>query len=185
MARAFLFLALGLMCSFIGVAAVGLWLHGGIGDRHVLLAVFALIFDCFVLVITFTYFTVTGKMMAQAIHLGKLDYAPMNDVRTLKRSVTRCLGLAFLSVIFTTATGAAHWNRADQQTMHLLAVSVLFTIHCGVLYRLYMLIESNDALSVKVFAAYRKVRSDMARVDQHDTLPDPNPANVSQSGVSQ
>lgn len=180
MARAFLFLALGLLGSFVGVAAVGLLIDDGLGDRHVLLAVFALIFDCFVQVITFTYFTVTGKMIAQAVHLGKLDQGPLEEVQVLKRSVSRCLGLAFLSVVFATATGAAHWSRADQQTMHLLAVSVLFVVHCGVLYRQYLLVMRNDAVSEQVFAAYRLIRDDKTMADHSVTMPQSRPADVTQ-----
>jgi len=42
-------------------------------DRHILLAVFSLLLSCFIQVLVFTYLTITGKVIAQAVHLARLD----------------------------------------------------------------------------------------------------------------
>lgn len=125
-------------------------------DRHVLLAVITLVLSCFVQVVVFTYFTVTGKIVSQAVHLGRLDADAMKSVDVLKRSVTRCVGLVMAAIVVTTATGAVHWRTEQWAKLHLGCALALATITTLVLYRQFGLVLNNAALLNQTLDEYGK-----------------------------
>lgn len=150
-----------------------LLLTGGLGlygdavlsaDRHVLLAVITLLLGCFVQVVVFTYFTVTGKIVSQAVHLGKLDVSAMKTVDVLKRSVTRCVGLVMAAIVVTTATGAVHWRTEQWAKLHLGCALCLATITTLVLYREFVLVLNNASLLDQTLDEYGKRPGNESRV---------------------
>ncbi len=154
MARVFTCLAVSNLIVFFGVAALGLLKPDETPDRHVLLAVFALMVSALVQVITFTYFTVTGKMMAQAMHLGHMGLDRMAEVKSLKRSMTYCLGGIFASVVLGTASGAVHWRDGLPARMHLVAAMVVLACHVFLLTREYILVVNNGKVFDEVMGEY-------------------------------
>ena len=89
MARIFSSFVVAQLILFAVSAAIGVFGSGEHTSRHVLLAILALLLSCLTQVGLFTYFTVTGKMVVQAVHLGRLERGPLVRVTLLKRSVTR------------------------------------------------------------------------------------------------
>lgn len=142
-----------------------LLLTGGLGlygdavlsaDRHVLLAVITLLLGCFVQVVVFTYFTVTGKIVSQAVHLGRLDAGAMESVGALKRSTTRCVGVVMAAIVVTTATGAVHWRTEQWAKLHLGCALTLAVITTLALYREFVLVLNNASLLDQTLDDYGK-----------------------------
>jgi len=158
MTRVFTCLAVSNLIVFFGVAALGVLQLDDTPDRHVLLAVFALMVSTLVQVITFTYFTVTGKMMAQAMHLGHMGLTRMGEVKNLKRSMTGCLAGIFASVLLGTATGAMHWREQLPTRMHLVAAMVVLACHVLLLTREYILVIRNGKVYDEVMRDYAVIK---------------------------
>jgi len=73
MPHVFASLAVANLALFALSAAFALSSAASARDRHILLAVFSLLLSCFIQVLVFTYLTITGKVIAQAVHLARLD----------------------------------------------------------------------------------------------------------------
>jgi len=119
MPRIFACLALCNLLLLGGTAAAGFLRVGGSPDRHILLAVTSLIATCFLQVLTFTYFTVSGKMIGQMVHLARLPTAYLDDVQRHKRSVTRHLAVCISGVVLSAGTGGALWRAGADSIWHL------------------------------------------------------------------
>lgn len=113
MLKAFLGLALANVLLLLATAALGLAAESLGVTRHVALAIFTLLLSVLVQVLTFTYFTVTGKMIGQAVHIGGLSSQYLQTVKKLKKRVTRCLGVSVVSLILVTGSGADLWSGGD------------------------------------------------------------------------
>ncbi len=154
MPRVFTCLAVSNLIVFFGVAALGLLKPDETPDSHVLLAVFALMVSALVQVITFTYFTVTGKMMAQAMHLGHMGLTRMGEVKSLKRSMTLCVAGIFASGVMGTATGAMHWREGLPTRMHLMTAMFVLACHVFLLTREYILVVKNGKVYDNIMGDY-------------------------------
>ena len=123
-------------------------------ERHILLAVFTLLMSCLVQVVAFTYLTVTGKMIAQAVHLAGLDHAILSQVKRLKRAVTLCLPLVFLPMVLVAATGASLWRGGAESGLHYLAAGGVLGAHLWAWWREYAVILANADLLRRVLEQY-------------------------------
>ena len=159
MPRVFACLAFANLLLLTASGAVGIFAPQWGVDRHVLLAVMSLLFSCFVQVATFTYLTVTGKVVGQAVHLAGLDRSIHETVKTYKRGVTRCLAAVFGAVVLVTATGAAGWRTGGATVWHDIAVGLVLVVHLGVFWREYEIVFLNSRLVARTLEAYEKARS--------------------------
>lgn len=155
-----IFASLSLACIVLFIATAGLAMMGGEAnaDRHILLAVIALLCSCFTQVVGFTYFTVTGKVLAQAVHLAKLDNACLVQVKLLKKSFTRCVGLIILAIVLSAATGGASWRTSGAATGHTPAAVAAIFLHLSVLLRQYRLISRNEGVVGTTLRLYSEWR---------------------------
>ena len=160
MTRVFTGLALGNLLVLLGTGALGFLNPDSTPDRHVLLAVFSLLLTAFVQVLTFTYFTVTSKIVAQAVHLAGHDTAALADVKQLKRSVSHHLLVMVLAVVVITVTGAVHWRTHELSTLHLLCAGGFLPLACAVFLREYALIAKNARLMGPAMATYERWQRD-------------------------
>ena len=178
MVRVFAGLALSNGLLFLGTAVAGLLRLGGSADRHVLLAVITLIFTCFLQVLTFTYFTVTGKMIGQMVHLAGLDPEPLVAVRRTKKAMTRQLGVVMAGVVLVAATGGALWRGGSSSLWHVAAGALTILVYLVVAYRQFNLIVLNTRLVDRVARTYRiqKQRHNGCGVDDK-VLPASAPAS--------
>jgi len=160
MPRFFACLAVANTLLLIASAAVGLFTTEFGADRHVLLAVLTLLFSCFVQVVTFTYFTVTGKMIGQAVHLARLDAGIIDTVKSYKRTITRSLAVVFMAVVFVTATGAAGWRLGSATLWHQIGAILVAAAHVWVFVREYEIVFLNTKLVDKTLSEYEQVRKD-------------------------
>lgn len=156
MTRVFTGLALGNLLVLLATGAWGMLNPDPTPDRHVLLAVFSLLLTAFVQVLTFTYFTVTGKVVAQAVHLAGHDRAALAGVKRLKRSVSHYLAVMLLAVVVVTVSGAAHWRTNELSTLHLLCGGGFLPIACAVLVREYALVVANARLMTAAMETYER-----------------------------
>ena len=123
-------------------------------DVHVLLAVFSLLVSCLVQVVVFMYVSVTGKALAQAVHLGKFDLAPLETVRRTKRSMTRTVALVMFSIVFVIASGAIRWQSGEWRSLHWIAAALVIVLH-GVAYvRQFELIIDHKKTVTTILDAY-------------------------------
>ncbi len=155
MPRIFACLCIGNLIVLIGTAALAFVPLDAAPDRHVLLAVFALLLSCLTQVIVFTYLTVTGKLIRQAVHLGGLDPQPLHDAQRLKLSVARHLAALVGAIVLVTATGAAHWQAGNFFLLHFIAGALVLLVYMSVSYREYGLVVENAALLARTLLAYR------------------------------
>ncbi len=163
MLRTFACLAIGQVIVLLGAAAVGLVWPGDMANRHILLAVFALLLSCLIQVVVFTYLTVTGKVIIQAVHLGSLSAEPIEEARRLKRSVTRLIGLIVSAIVWVTGTGAQFWRTGNSAGfldggLHALAAALAVAVHLYVFYRDFTLIAENVAVLECTLGAYSRRR---------------------------
>lgn len=163
----FLSLACGQLIVLLATGALGMVAAETAADRHVLLAVFALLLSCLIQVIVLTYLTVTGKMIAQAVHLAKLDLHPIRTSRHLKRSTTRLLGCVIATVVLVTATGAYHLRTGSDGTVHFAVAGVLLLVHVFALYKEYGLILENRALVERTLELYQSVLKHTTQEKSH------------------
>lgn len=161
MTRIFAALALADIILMLVTAAIG-WsaVDDHNTDRHVLLAVLTLLLSCFVQVVVFTYFTVTGKLVGQAVHLGGLPVATMDRVKALKRGVTRRLAAAIVVIVGVTATGALRWSTGEWAWLHHILAWVLLAVFIVVLYQQLVLVMRNAALVDRTLTEYRRRRGE-------------------------
>lgn len=159
MPRVFLSLACGHVVVLIGVAALGWFDPSSEPARHIALAVFALLLSAFVQVLTFTYFTVTGKVIAQAVHLAKLDSAHLAEVGFLKKSMTRCLACVVLALVVVVATGARYWSLRQSPTWHVAAAALTLLVHMAAYLHEYSLVVRNAELLSRTMTDYRTART--------------------------
>lgn len=160
MPRIIVCMAFAVLLVLFGTAALGFWAAPATVDRHVVLAVFCLVVSSLSQVAVFTYFTITGKLIAQALHLGGLDMEPLKDVRSTKRSATRMLALIVATVVFTTASGASRWRVQQSSGVHALAALLLILMHAIVYYREYDLVRRNARLVDRVLKQYEEKKRD-------------------------
>ena len=159
MPKVFLSLAFGHMAVLVGVAALGWFDSSPEPARHIALAVFALLLSAFIQVLTFTYFTVTGKVIAQAVHLAKLDPAHLAEVGFLKKSMTRCLACVVLALVIVVATGARYWSLRQSSTWHVAAAAMTLLVHVAAYLHEYSLVVRNAELLSRTMTDYRTVRT--------------------------
>ncbi len=171
MPRIFSCLVLGHLLVMVGTGVVGLLKIDSGSSRHMALAVFALVLACLIQVATFTYLTVTGKMIMQASNLSGVGVEPVVTVRRLKQKITRWLGLFMLAMVFVTATGAA--SRWSQTRVHLLAAALAIVIQLIVYYREFTLVCENAALLDRVLASTHVQRTSAVRGSDPDVDSDP------------
>lgn len=155
MPRVFSCLAIGLLLVVFGSAALGLGASRFGVHRHVALALFTLVLSCAVQAAAFIYLAVAGRMIAQAVHLGGFDTAPIQEAKRLKAKWTRLMATFVASVVFVTATGAVRW-RGGAAWLHPVAVVSLVVVHVFVLYGQYVVIVREAFLMTRSLEAYTK-----------------------------
>jgi len=158
MPRIFSGLVAGNLVLVVAAAALGFVDPAPTPDRHVLLAVVALLFTCLIQVLAFTYLIVTGKVITQAVHLGRLDAGLLAQAKDLKRRLLRTLGLLVLAVVIVTATGAAAWRSGDPRTYHLPATLFFLTAHVWACVRQWEVVAHNARLLQATLDAYNERR---------------------------
>lgn len=160
MVRIFIPLALSQLVVLFGSAFLALGADAAEAQRHVVAAVLAGILSCFIQAVVFTYLTITGKLVVQAIHLGGLSASPLEQVKNLKRSCSFALLLIVGSLVPAVATGAYHWAGGQAYWFHIpLAVATL-AAHLVGYYRQMAIIRGNAALVAGVLREYDARRRD-------------------------
>jgi|GEM_PF-2030310 len=154
MPRVFVCLAIATSLVLLMTAALGIVRGSMPVDVHVLLAVFALLVSCLVQVVVLMYVSVTGKAVAQAVHLGKFDLAPLEAIRRTKRSVVHTVALVVFSIVFVVATGAIHWQSGEWRLLHDVAAGLVIVLHGVAFVRQFELIIDHKATVTTIMNAY-------------------------------
>lgn len=151
-------MAVGQMMVLLAAAGLGLSANGVSPDRHIVLALFSLLLSCFIQVALFTYLTVSGKVVAQAVHLGSRDLDTLARIRRLKRSMIHAVAAMVAGVVFVTATGAVRWRAADGGAIHVAAACAVVLIHAVVLCYEYGLVARTATLVAETLRSYNEHR---------------------------
>lgn len=146
----------------LATAGLGFFDPADSADRHVLLAVITLLLACLIQVLAFTYLTVTGKIVVQAVHLGRLDAAAIEQSKALKRRLTRTLASMVVIVVLVTATGAAAWRSGNPHTFHLPATFLFLAIYVAIFMREYNLLSENAQLVERTLTDYARTKAQPA-----------------------
>ncbi len=155
MPRIFLSLVAANLMLLLGAAALGLF-SGELGvDRHIVLAVFTLLLSCLTQVLVFTYFTVSGKVVGQAVHLSDLPGDPLNKVRGFKRAITYRVATVFTSIVAVVATGAAAWRSDSPVVSHPVAAGAAVIVHLWIWLQEYRLIVSHARFLEQTLSRYK------------------------------
>lgn len=160
MPRIFASLAFGNFVILVLAAGFG---FARLPDRHIPLAVFALLVSCLVQVAVVIYLSVTTRMVSQALHLGGFDLSPLARIRRYKRDAMRFVALIMVGIVAVTATGAARWRGGGSiGEWHLFAVGLSLALHLVAFYRQYTLIVANTEVVDGVLKAYGERRRSIA-----------------------
>jgi len=178
MRRVFLCFAAAQLLLFVGTGVVGVARLESPPERHMLLGIFTLLLSCFIQVMVFTYFTVTGKMLGQALHLMKTDIHPLLESKRIKRGVTRLLAATVLSLLAVTITGAIQWRSNRFAEIHWTAVVVALAVHAGAYYVQYSSIVLNSRLLGEILDRYTAMRK---RREAPDNISRPNVTALQES----
>lgn len=154
MARVFACFVAGHLLVMLAVACLGLFQVGDNPNRHVALAVFLLLLTCLLQVLVFVYLNVTGKMIAQAVHLRQLDLTPVEEARRLKFRFTRIMATVIGATVLITATGAYQWREGLSLYYHFPSAFIFLAVHVASSYLEYVLICENRALVEEVLRRY-------------------------------
>lgn len=158
MPRVFACLAVSELFVLLGVAVLGLMGEPRHTDRHIVLAVFALLLSCLIQVIVFTYLTVTGKMMAQAVHLAHFSLEPLSEAKRYKRAATWSMAALLATIVAVTITGAQAWRIGKSGFWHLGAAIATIVAHALVYYRQHALVRHNAELLDRLLQRYAAQR---------------------------
>lgn len=159
MLRVFKSLAVGDTIVLAGTLFVG-WIAST--DRlinlHIALAVFASLLTAMIHAVVFTYFTATGKMIRQAVFIGKLDMGYSEDVGRLKRAIARTVGWAMLVLLANIAIGATVWRQPQHHWWHLASATATLVVTVYAFLLQTDLIARNATLMQKVMTEYNQKR---------------------------
>ncbi len=162
MKRVFTALAASELILLVLTGTVGLLHVDPQADRHVLLAVLTLLLSCFVQVVVFTYFSVLGKTVAQALHLAKLPLDPLEEIKRLKRSTLWAVAMVMGVNLALVISGARYWRLHHPGSLHLLWASVAFVVHVAAYLWQYRLVTGGSQLAERALDAYTKRRKEVA-----------------------
>jgi len=154
MPRIFASLAVANLLLFGGAVGLAYLDPAPLPDRHVLLAVMSLLLTCLVQVLAFTYLTVSGKVLTQAVHFRNLGTTAVEAAKSIKKRFARCLGFVALLIVLTTATGAVAWRDGNSTSFHLPSVLVFAAGWLLVQLREFGLIVENSRLLERTLAEY-------------------------------
>ncbi len=156
MDRIFLGLTVGAALVLMAAGVVGLMVAGD--ERliaHFALALFGAMLAALIHVVTYTYFTVTGKAVHQAVALGRLDEDARARTRHHKRVVSWCLVGGMLPLVVTVALGAHVIHARSDATYHLVAGAVALIANLGAWAIEFRHIRDNQGLVNEVMGQYR------------------------------
>jgi len=159
MPRIFACLALSEFIVLLLTGTVGVWRLDPHADRHVLLAVLAILLSCMIQVAAFTYLTVVEKATAQAVHLGRLALDPILSLKRLKKRFTRYLGLVLAAMLLATATGASAWRGSPPDGWHFVAAMAVIALHVCAYLRQYGILRDAGRIAAGVLVRYSAARA--------------------------
>jgi uncharacterized membrane protein YjgN (DUF898 family) len=112
------------------------------------LGIIVLLLTCLTQVIAFSYLTVSGKMIAQAVHLSGLSREVLREHKRLKQLLTRYLALTLVSILVVTAGGAVRWRAVEREPdwLHPTVAVLALLLQCLVSFRQFDLISRNSRL---------------------------------------
>jgi hypothetical protein len=139
---------------------LGLWAsaHTGLRQPHVVLGLFVLLLTCLIQVAAFTYLTVTGKLIAQATHLGGLPAEHIDAAGRTKVQLTRWVGVSVLACLIVVASGARRWRLGDDSSVHLLVTMGFLVVQLLVVSCEFVLVSANATRVDQVVAEYDRRR---------------------------
>jgi hypothetical protein len=158
MPRTFLALCVANLACFLAAGALGLGVATLGHDRHIVLSVFTLLLSCLLQVLVFTYFTISTKVIAQAVHLGALDPKPIHASRVLKKKVTRAVGGASAAMLVVTATGAAAWRTGAFSIWHFGSAMLVVVVHALAWSYEYAWVLAQSGLLANTLQEYNRKR---------------------------
>jgi len=182
MPRVFASLAAANLILYVGAAALGLLDPPPTTERHILLSVLALLLTCLIQVLTFTYLAVSGKVIAQALHIRKMDVKTLVAAAEIKKRFARYVALMILALVGATATGASAWRAGNADGYHFPAALTLFAVFIWVHARQYTLVIQNSRLMDGALADCSVVRGAVSESSEPARASGPSAARESSTG---
>lgn len=154
-------LAIADILLFIASAVLGLLVADErFYPEHLILALFTALLTMLIHAALITYFSVTGRMMSQAIFIGHLDRTPLEQIRRSKGRLIKYVVPSILTTVFVVAVGALSARDHNWHSYHLAAAAVAILVSAAAFYAEYGLVVENATLMSDVFAQYQAKRSD-------------------------
>lgn len=147
----------------LAVAGVGLVAEEDAIELHILLAVFTLIVSCFVQTAVFTYLTVTGKAIHQAVALAKLGEGPLDEVSRIKRPMPALIATVMIPSVGAVITGALTFRADESLVIHPILATLVILTHSFALYREFDLVARTGELMQRSMAAYSESKERQRR----------------------
>ncbi len=156
MRRVFIGLASGVLLVLGAAFCVGLFVDGpGRFVQHFALGLLGCLLATLVHVVVFTYFTVTGKAIRQAVALADLQPSALREVRSHKKVIGGCVVIGFLPLVLTVALGAQALRDPAAANLHTAAAAFAIAGNAIAMFVQLRRIGRNDVLLSQVMAQYR------------------------------
>lgn len=126
--------------------------------QHFILAIFTIILTVLIHVIVFTYFSVTSRMISQAVFIGHLDQEPLERIKTHKRRAAVCLAVGFLSLVPVVALGALTARGHEWAWWHLGSVSAALAANLWSFFGEYECVARHSRMMGEVLERYTSNR---------------------------
>lgn len=149
--------AAGILLVQSAALATGPFVQGASGYMtHFALGLFGTMLAAAVHCAVFTYFTVIGKSIRQAVALAKLDDDPLPMFRSLKAGVTRSVVVGLLPNIAAVALGAIVSSRPQHAPWHLAGAVLAVSGNAVAFAWQWRLLAAADGLLGRTMARYRQ-----------------------------
>lgn len=160
MPRVFASLAIGDLIVLSGAIVIGFAVEG---DRfyaqHFGLAIFATLLTVFIHAVVVTYFAAGGRMISQAVFIGRLDRAPLERLRSGKSRAVRCVALGVTGLLPAVAGGAAAARDAGWAWFHFASALTAIMTNAAAFFHQFQAIAEQSRLMNDVLLEYERRQS--------------------------
>jgi len=155
MSRFLASLAIADLILVVGTATLGTLVQGDrLYAEHLIAAVLTAILTILIHAIVLTYFSATGRMMSQAIFIGRLDRAPIERIAKTKAGTIRWIAVGWLSLCIVIAFGALSARTHAWHAWHFAAAAMALMANAAAFYAHYNAVCENASLMRTVLAEY-------------------------------
>ncbi len=166
MSRILASLAVADLVLWVGSGVLGFLVHDDGGyARHFILALFTSLLTVFIHAVALTYFSASGRMISQAVFIGHLAGATLDQVRVNKGRVVRWIGVGVSAVVVNVAFGALTARDSTWHVFHVFTSVMGMFANAAAFWVIFGAVCDQSNLMRGVFSQYQDRRTQIRRGD--------------------